>query len=303
LASAKAAETAAYSKLNGARFAVDPQFEATLSGISDAAKGLARHSGDVADVINDVRSQIAGGEMSGEGFQSALQSIRRAKASLSNDVMGHKAADILGSLDNEMTALGARQGGSVAQDLAEANAIHARRQIIKTASKSSAAQAGEMFSPTQLNQAAISNTTKFGGSDLALSSGRPFFDLTRAGMDVMPSLTPDSGTAGRLQLFRALGSVGVGLGGGVGALTGDNSPSRATEGGGMGLAGGIALGTLLSAPYSHTGQKVIQRALLSQRPRVIQKIGEYLINADPKLAGMLASAIGRDYAYQPELSQ
>jgi hypothetical protein len=175
---------------------------------------------------------------------------------------------------------------------------------VKAASKSSAAQgAGEMFSPKALNQQSISNTTKYGGSDLALSPNRPFFDLTKAGMGVMPNLTPDSGTAGRLQLYRELGTIGAGLGGGIGALTGDNSPSRATEGGGIGIGGALALGTLLSAPYSKTGQKAIQKALLAERPRAIQKIGEYLINTNPKYAGMLASAMGRDYFFQPELSQ
>jgi hypothetical protein len=303
LARARAAENAAYAKLNGVHIGVDPQFDNALNVASQVAGGLRRHSGDIADVIGDVRAQISNGAMTGEGFQSALQSVRQAKASLSNDVMGHKAATILDGLDAELNTLGARQGGTIAQDLAEANAIHGRRQIVKAAVKSPAAQgAGEMFSPKGLNQASIANTTKFGGSDRALSSDRAFYDLTHAGMGVMPNLTPDSGTAGRLQLYRALGSAGAGLGGGIGALTGQDGPQGAAEGGGIGLGGGLALGTLLSAPYSHAGQKVIQRALLGQRPDAIQKLGEMLLKRNPKYAGMFGSSMGRDYFFQPELS-
>lgn len=304
LASAKAAETAAYAKLNGVHIGVDPQFDNALNAAGQVAGGLRRHSGDIADVIGDVRAQIANGAMTGDGFQAALQSVRKARASLANDVMGHKAATILDGLDAELNTLGARQGGTVAQDLAEANAIHGRRQIVKAASKGMAAQgAGEMFSPKTLNQNAITNTTRFGGSDLALSANRPFYDLTHAGMGVMPNLTPDSGTAGRLALYRALGSAGAGIGGGIGALTGQDGPQGGAEGAGIGLGGGIALGTLLSAPYSHTGQKVIQRALLGQRPDAIQKIGEMLLKRNPKYAGMFGSSLGRDYFFQPELSQ
>lgn len=301
LASAKLAETAAYAKLNPVRIAVDPQFDSALSSISPSA--LPHHAGDVANVVQDIRDQINNGEMSGKGYQVALRAIRKTRATLNDDV-GGKAADTLTGLERHVVDLGTRQGGQVAQDLAEANAIHARREIVKAASKSSVAQrAGQMFSPAALNQNSIRNTEKFGGLDKALSPDRPFFDLTNAGMNVMPNLTPDSGTAGRMALYRALGTAGAGLGGGIGALAGDGGSGQAAEGGGIGLGGGVALGTLLSAPYSHAGQKLIQKALLAERPRMIKKLGEFLINRNPKYAGMFGSAVGRDYFFQPELPQ
>ena len=70
----------------------------------------------------------------------------------------------------------------------------------------------------------------------------------------------------------------------------------------MGLGGGLALAGLLSAPYSKTGQRLIQRALLGQRPRKIVRLGDYLIN-NPNWAGRLGSALGRDYVYQDELPE
>jgi hypothetical protein len=302
LASAKAAETAAYSKLNDVRLAVDPIFHDGIGAIQQSSAGLLHHSKDVSQVVGDIRGQISDGEMTGKGYQTALQAIRRTRAGLNDDVGGH-AADALNALEQQVVELGARQSGQVGQDLAEANAIHTRRQIIKLASKGSAAQgAGEMFSPKSLNQMSINNTTKFGGLDKALSTDRPLYDLTHAGMGVMPNLTPDSGTAGRLQLYRGLGAAGAGIGGGIGALTGAGGSENAAEGGGIGLGGGVALGALLSAPYSHVGQKLIQNTLLGKRPDRMVKLGEFLIR-NPKYAGMFGSGLARDYAYQPELPQ
>jgi hypothetical protein len=191
---------------------------------------------------------------------------------------------------------GARQPGSIGQDLAAANAIHANRQIVKTALKSGVAQrSGEMFSPSALNQASVTNTTKFGGLDKALSPDRPFYDLTTAGMKVMPNLTPDSGTAGRLLLYPLIAGAG---GAGLGAATGGEDRAGGAEtGAGLGLlalAGG-------AGPYSRTGQKLIQRALLGERPAVIQAIGDRLKMAR-RIGGMFGSSAARDYFLQPELS-
>jgi hypothetical protein len=302
LTSAKEAENAAYAKLKDARLAVSPEFEAGVSAVGDAAKGLDHHAGDVASVVNDVRSQINSGEMTGKGYQTALQAIRKTRATLNDDV-GGKAGAALTDLEQHVLDLGAKQGGTLGKDLAEANAIHARRQIVKQALKSSVSQrAGEMVAPTTVNQAAISGTEKFGGLDRALSSERPFYDLTSNAMKAMPSLTPDPGTAGRMALLGVLGAAGGGLGSGIGALTGEGGGERSAEGGGMGVAGGLTLGALLAAPYSHAGQKIIQKALLGNRPRNIQRLGDFLI-ANPRLAGLLGQATGRDYFQQQELPQ
>ena len=302
LASAKAAETAAYAKLDPVRMAVDPQFDQGVAAVEQASKGLSHHSGDVQSVIKDIRDQINNGEMSGKGYQVALRAIRKTRATLNDDV-GGKAANALDALENEMSGLGARQGGQVAQDLAEANAIHARRQIIKQASKGAGAQsAGGMFSAKDLNRAAVSNTEKFGGLDRALSPDRPFYDLTTNAMKAMPSLTPDSGTGGRMALLGALVAGSGSLGGAIGGLTGEGGGERAAEGGGYGALGGLTLGALLAGPYSRGGQRLIQNALLGKRPESITKFGDFLI-AHPTLAGLLGQAGARDYFQQPELPQ
>jgi hypothetical protein len=300
LISSKAAEKAAYAKIDPVRLAVDPDFESSLAAAGDAARGLNHHAGDVASVIADVRNQIADGGMTGKGYQTALQTIRKTRATLNDDV-GGKAGAILTDLENSMAGLGQRQGGQVAQDLATANAIHGRREIVKTALKSPAAQgAGEMFSPKTLNQASIGNTSKYGGLDRALSSERPFYDLTSAGMKVMPNLTPDSGTAGNLLLYPALlGATGTGVGAAAG---GDDRLSGAAYGGGVGTGLGALTLAAAAGPYSRGGQRLIQRALLSERPEAINVLGDVL-KRHPKLAGMFGASMARDFFLQPELPQ
>jgi hypothetical protein len=301
LSQAYAAENAAYGKLAPVRMPLDNRLDSVLSAADQMSQNLRHHGGDVADVVKDIRDQISNGEITGKGYQSALQAIRKTRASLSDDV-GGKASDALSALEQEVMDFGARQGGSVGQDLAAANALHGRIAIMQNALKSSVSQrAGEVVSPSTLNQSAINNVSKFGGIRKALSPERPFYDLTTAGMDVMPNATPDSGTAGRLAVLRALGSTGAALGGGVGVLAGDNSLQGAGEGGAIGGAGGLGLAALLMAPYSNVGRKAIQKALLAERPIAINRAGEFLLRSNPKFAGMFGSALGRDYFFQPEL--
>jgi hypothetical protein len=296
LAQARVAEQAAYDKLSPVRIGVDPEFEAGISAIGDAAKGLDHHASDVGTVVNDIRSQIADGQMTGKGYQTALQAIRKTRATLNDDV-GGKAADALDALESQVMDLGARQGGQVGQDLAAANAIHSRIKIVEDAlSKSPSQRNDELISPLTLNQSSIRNTTKFGGPARALSPERPFYDLTDAGKAVMPNLTPDSGTAGRNILYYTLGSL---LGGGAGAALGSDNR---TEGGLSGAATGLTLASLLATPYSRTGQKIIQKTLLGDRPDAVVKLGDFLMRK-PTLAGYFGSGLARDYATQPQLPQ
>lgn len=305
LANAKAAETAAYNKIKGAVLTVDPQFEQSIAAIGDQSANLLHHGQNVAGVVKDIQGQIANGQMSGEGYQTALRAIRKTRSGLARagtDIDG-KATDALNALESQVIGLGSAQGGSLGSDLAAANAIHGRRQIVKQAMTGAVAQrSGEMVSPFALNAAAVGNTTKFGGLDRALSGDRPFRDLTTTGMAAMPNLTPDSGTSGRLALLGVLSGLSGTTGAAIGGLKGDNGTEGAAQGGGYGLVGGLTLGALLAAPYSKVGQKVIQNALLGQRPRSIQRLGDLLLT-HPHLAGLVGQAGARDFFQQPELPQ
>jgi hypothetical protein len=293
LAQARAAEQAAYSKLGPVRISVDPTFDQGVTAVEQAAGNLNHHAKDVQTVINDVRSQVNNGEITGKGYQTALQAIRKTRATLNDDV-GGKAAEALDALENEVTGLGSRQSGQVGKDLADANAIHSRIKVVEDALKKAPSQNNdELISPRTLNQSSIRNTEKYGGPAKALSDQRPFYDLTDAGKAVMPNLTPDSGTAGRAFLMSTL--FGGGLGGGAGFLSSDKGEGG--EGALSGAAKGLTLAALLSTPYSKTGQKVIQKALLGDRPKNIVKLGDLLINKDYG-AGLIGSALARRMGIQ-----
>lgn len=293
LAQARAAEQAAYAKLNPVRIGVDPEFGAALDSVANETGGLLHHAGDVSSVIGDIRAQINNGEITGKGYQTALQAIRSTRASLNDDV-GGKAKAALDALEGHIMGLGERQGGQIGQDLSAANAIHSRIKIVEDALKKSPSQRNdELISPMTLNQSAIRNTEKFGGAAKALSPQRQFYDLTDAGKAVMPNLTPDSGTAGRAILYSTL--LGGGLGGGVGFAGADQG--QGGEGGMSGASKGAAIAAALSLPYSKAGQKIIQKTLLGDRPNRIVKIGDYLIN-QARMGGMFGSAMGRQYLPQ-----
>jgi hypothetical protein len=106
----------------------------------------------------------------------------------------------------------------------------------------------------------------------------------------MPNLTPDSGTAGRMWLVPLATSA---IGGSVGAATGGNDKIGNGE---LGSEYGALLGLSAMGPYSKAGQKIIQKALLGDRPDRFVRVGDYLM-WNPKYAGMFGSGLSRDYLY------
>jgi hypothetical protein len=204
----------------------------------------------------------------------------------------------MGEIEDNLMGLAQRQGGpDIKVNLGKANALNAKFQTLASALDNGPAQkADELFSAGRLDDASRVNARKFGGRVNSLAGNRPFYDLTTAGKAVMPNLTPDSGTAGRMLLPYALAGAG---GAGVGAVTGDDNRAQGSL---EGLGYGALAAAALSTPYSKTGQKTLQKLLLGKRPDRFEKLGEYLINRN-RLGGMFGSALGRDYVYQPELGQ
>jgi hypothetical protein len=67
--------------------------------------------------------------MTGKGYQTALQAIRKTRSTLNDDV-GGKAKDALDALESQVMDLGQRQNGQVGQDW-PANAIHSGSRLSK----------------------------------------------------------------------------------------------------------------------------------------------------------------------------
>lgn len=304
----------AYNFLDNSNFPIDAQFAGRNAG---AQANLPRNlGGGIADRLDDINASVDGGVLSGRDWQSAVRGVRADRASIKGQPFSDKATDALSEVEDNLMGLARRQGppGTIA-NLSTANTLNGRFQTLASALDNGPAQArGELFSPTRLDTASRAGARNFGGRVNSMAGNRPFYDLTKAGMDVMPNLTPDSGTAGRALFYSALpGILGGGIGAGVGAASDGGDPG---QGAAMGTGyGSTLLPTLaLAALYSKGGQKGIQKALLGPRPKILDKAVKAL-DADnfiakglkkalgKRSAGMFGSALARDLFLYPELEQ
>jgi hypothetical protein len=118
------------------------------------------------------------------------------------------------------------------------------------------ANTAEMFTPSQLAQAVRQGDTSVRKG--AVARGNALMqDLSDAGVNILPSKTPDSGTAGRLA---AMGLIG---GGAYGASQGMISPEM------------LAIGAVAGLPYMPGARKVMTSAL-TKRPDQAKIIAEQL---------------------------
>jgi hypothetical protein len=287
----------AYNFLNGAQIPLDAQFAGSQAGVRAAIPTIPAFGPEIGKSLDVIDKAAKGGSLSGRDWQSALRAAKANSASIQGQPFSQDAGSLLGDVQDNLVDLAGRQGpqGAVAK-LQAANQLYSKFRTITKALDNGPAQMGELFSPKRLDTAALSNARGFGGQTAAVSGNRPFYDLTTAGKEVMPNLTPDSGTAGRMALMYALSTGG---GAGLGALAGGDDRAGGAE---MGAGYGAALGTLAGGVYSKPAQQIIQKTLLGDRNPAIQRIGNYLIN-QAKMAGIISSALGRDYVYQPELPQ
>lgn len=292
----------AYSFLDHAQIPADATFRADMAAIRRTVPN--NLGAGVLDRLATIDNAIQNNQLTGRAWQDAIRGIRADRASLRGQPFSDHAIQSLDDAEGALMGLATRGGPpNTAQHLTEANRLNSQFKTLASALDNGPAQkAGEVFSAGRLDDASRANARRFGGQTASLTGNRPFYDLTTAGKEVMPNLTPDSGTAGRLAVLRGLGTAGAAIGGGIGALTGDDGLQSGAEGGGIGTAGGLTLAALLMAPYSRVGQRGLQRALLAERPRMLEDFGNFLVRR-PRVAGMFGSAVGRDYFMQPELEQ
>lgn len=300
LTDARSIRNRAYSFLDGASMPRDPQYDAGDAALTLHLPKLPDFGVQVGRKQNLVNGAFENGQLSGRNWQSSMRSIRGDRGKIGNQPFGQEAADALGMMETNLTDLAARQVPGASENLANANAVNANFKTVQAALKGRVAQRnGVLTDPITLADKSIAGATKFGGVDRALEGNRPFFDLTTAGSEVMPNLTPDSGTAGRSLFYAALpGLIG---GGGIGyGASGDGE--GAAQGAGVG-AGTTLLPTLaLMALYSRGGQKGLQKALLGPRSAHTEQVGSALLDpAVRRLFGMFGSATARDLLLNPEL--
>lgn len=185
--------------LNGVRLQADPQFAAGMQPIVQQARNL---PGEMADNANYTLAQRVGasmgpnGEMTGNNFQQAVRGLEGDARAVRNQPYGHDFGDVAKGARGQLEGMLERQSpGSLDQYLA-ANAAYRNHSILAD-SVASGMNTDGLFTPAQLGQAARSNARKYTGRISAATEDRPFFELQRAGQQILPSKVPDSGTAGR----------------------------------------------------------------------------------------------------------
>jgi hypothetical protein len=294
----------AYSFLDPIRLPYDAPF---AGGQAAVRATLPRNLGaGVADRMDNIDNAVVNGSLSGRSWQDSLRGVRADRASLRGEPFSDQAINSLNNIEGNLQGLALRHGPpGTAANLQNANQRNAQFQTIVSALDNGPTQrADELFSASRLDAASRQGANQFGGQVASIEGNRPFYNLTRAGMEVMPNLTPDSGTAGRSIFYASLPAV---LGGGAGAAYGGLSEEgSAAESGATGAGAGAAatiIPTLaLAGLYSRAGQRGLQRAMLGPRNETLVRIGDRLINF-PRMGGMFGSSVMRDLFLQEELGQ
>ncbi len=297
----------AYNFLGGANMPLDAKFAGSQAGVRAALPGLPAYGPEIGKSLDKIDMSASGGALAGRDWQSALRSTKRNRSSIRSKEFSDDAVGALDDVEGNLLSLASRQGppGSQAA-LGSANRLNMDFRTLTSALDNGPSQArGELFGPQRLDTAAREAKRRFGGQVASMSGERPFYDLTKAGMDVMPNLTPDSGTAGRAIFYSALPGM---LGGGIGAVAADDPGQGAAIGTGY---GSTLLPTLaLAALYGKGGQKGLQKALLGPRPKVVGDLDK-AIQKNPflrrlmskQMGGLLGSSVARDVSLYPELEQ
>lgn len=252
-----------YSFLDGRTFSPDNQVVAELAAALNAGRTVPTQ-GDAFGAIMDRNIGPLfdnGGNLSGRGFQDAVQTLRGARSDFAKEgAMGNMAGDAISDIEAALMGMVERQAPDAIEDLTRANQAYAGLVPIENASIT-ATNAGNQFTPAQYGRAAVNNIKKFGGRGAAARGDIPGGELQRAAQQVLPSQVPNSGTADRgmaaMLLPAALGGSAVAAGG----LTDDP------------LLTAVLIG--LTGASTQTGQRTLQRALLD-RPDALRNAGEYV---------------------------
>lgn len=264
----------------------DPQFQADMQSAIALGETLPEPMRSNAQwtLANRVGNALGeAGDLTGRDFQQVLRGLRGDARSFASQPYGYDFGGVTRQAEGALEGMLERQAPGALEGYQAANRanmnVSTLRDAVSAARSGTQSGATDVFTPAQLSNAANSAARRFGGAHG--TTRQPFFDLTRAGQEVLPSSVPDSGTAGRLAIPLAAGAI---FGGG-GAAAADEGNRGST-----GLSAGLAAALLASAPYSASARSGLQRALLGQRPETVERVGDMLINRSRRL-GMFGAPL------------
>lgn len=266
-------------------FQVDPQFGADYTNTAlragELPRTMARNANDTLRLR--VQDNIGpNGMIAGNDFQQSLRGLRQDAGSFRNEPYGADFGQVTQQAQDAMRGLVDRQAPGAlpafdAANLANRN-VSVLKDAVNRARNGTRSGQTDMFTPSQLSDAAAANAKRFGGTEG--TPDQPFFDLTRAGQQVLPSTIPDSGTGFRLATAAIPGLAG-GAGAGLGWAGGDAKTGAKT---------GLVLGGLAALGGSKTAQRAMVSTLLD-RPDWAEPLSQWILRSSPR-AGMMFSGIG-----------
>lgn len=184
--------------LDGQNFVADQQFTQGMGSALNRARNLPAIGDETAYSLEQAVAPFVdpAGNIPGRNMQNITQELQRRAARFDNSpsAVGPDAANVLRGALDDVGGMVERQAPGLMEDFANANTAYRNMKILEDAVARGINTDG-LFTPAQLGQAARANAKKYGGR--YASQDRPFFDLQRAGQQILPSKVPDSGTAGR----------------------------------------------------------------------------------------------------------
>lgn len=136
------------------------------------------------------------GVMTGNGFQQSVRGLEQDARAVRNQPYGNDFGNVTRGARGALENLLDRQAPGALPAYLDANAAYRNHSVLADAT-ARAMNSDGIFTPAQLGQAARQNARTFTGRISAATTDRPFYDLQRAGQQLLPSKLPDSGTAGR----------------------------------------------------------------------------------------------------------
>ena len=251
------------------KFQRDPTFETQLGKIPNTVEGITEEN--ATKVLNDVNKIInsridKNGQVKGESFKiieeklGDLAKTFKSSGDADQRLMGKAYEQSLIELRKNLL----RSNPEYAEELSKINTAYAN--FVRLRGAGSAANTQESFTPSQL-AAAVKNAEKSAGKGQTATGQALMQDLSDAGVTVMPSKTPDSGTAGRMAINSLVGS-------GLGAGTVTGVPLTTETAAALGIA---------SLPYMPGGRQ-LATMLIGKRPEAAQKLAEAIRKSSPFLA-------------------
>jgi hypothetical protein len=258
-------------------FVPDQALMKGIKNLPNSVTGLPKTEGKaVVDNIQEIIKKHTpnSGAITGKSYQAIEQDIKK----LASAFKGGRGTDafVYDAYDNALGQVRqglARSNPQYAQELGDINTAFANFSRIRRAG--SMANTQDMITPAQL-ASAVKAADESAGKGATATGKALMQDLTDAGVQVLPSKIPDSGTAGRSALVNML----LGAGGAVGGSSAYQAFPTVTAVG-AGLAGATAL------PYL-PGVRNALTTVVGKRPESAKKLADAIRELAPYMAAPAA---------------